>query len=92
MRNSGGGEMDWVLNESIAALSVSSTSGTVSSKTDLTFTVNTDGFAQDQWHTLGTITLSGSSYGVPVQGSPQSAAIYLYVGDIAHLYLPLIIK
>ena len=92
VRNSGGGEMDWVLNESIAALSVSSTSGTVSSKTDLTFTVNTDGFAQDQWHTLGTITLSGSSYGVPVQGSPQSAAIYLYVGDIAHLYLPLIIK
>lgn len=92
VQNSGGGEIDWTLDESISELTVSSTSGTVGSSTILTFTVNTNGFAQSQWHTLGTVTISGSSDGVPVQGNPQTATVYLYVGDVTNLYLPLIIK
>ncbi|WP_420629574.1 FG-GAP repeat domain-containing protein [Candidatus Leptofilum sp.] len=92
IHNSGGDEIDWILNESIAELTVSSTSGTVSDSTQLTFTVTTDSFAQNQWHNLGTITITGTNNGVPVQGSPQTATVYLYVGDIANIYLPMITK
>ncbi|WP_420645716.1 FG-GAP repeat domain-containing protein [Candidatus Leptofilum sp.] len=90
--NSGSGEIDWTLSESIAALTVSSTSGTVSNSTDLLFTVNIDGFAQNQWHTLGTINVTGTSSGEPVADSPQNATVYLYVGDISTVYLPLTVK
>ena len=92
IQNIGGGEIDWTLNENIAALTVSSTSGTISSITDLTFTVNTNSFTQNQWHTLGTVTVNGTSGGVPVQGNPQTATVYLYVGNITNLYLPMITK
>ena len=92
VQNSGGGEIDWNLSESIAALTVSSTSGTVTKSTELTFTVNTDGFAQNQWHNLGSISIAGTSNGVTVAGSPQNATVYLYVGDIANIFIPLATK
>jgi hypothetical protein len=92
IQNTGSGEIDWTLNESIASLSASSTSGKINNSTMLTFTVNTSGFAQDQWHTLGTVTVTGTNNSVPVQGSPQSATVYLYVGNVTDLYLPMITK
>jgi len=92
IQNIGGDEIDWTLDESIPALSVSSTSGTVSNSTELTFSINTSSFAQNQWHTLGIVTINGSNNGVPVQGNPQTAPVYLYVGDITNLYLPMILK
>lgn len=92
IQNIGGDEFDWTLSEGIPALDVSKTSGTVSHSTELTFSINTSGFAENQWHTLGTVTVNGSSNGIPVQGNPQTATVYLYVGDITDLYLPLITK
>ena len=92
LQNTGSGEIDWTVSETIAALTPDTTNGTLTNSTLLTFTVDTTGFAQNKWHTLGTITITGTSNGTAVLGSPQSATVYLYVGEITSVFLPLTVK
>ncbi|MCP5101629.1 MAG: VCBS repeat-containing protein [Chloroflexi bacterium] len=92
VQNLGGGEFDWAISESIIKLSANVTSGTVTDYDSITFTVDTTGFAQNTWHTLGTVTVTGTSDGSPVQGSPKVVTVYLYTGDVSFIYLPLIQK
>ena len=92
LHNFGGGEIDWTITESIPSLTPSATTGTVSSKTAVSLTINTTGFALNKWHNLGAMSISGTANGEVVEGSPQTVTVYLYTGDISFTYLPTIVK
>jgi hypothetical protein len=87
--NKGEGEIDWNISESITRLDVTPSSGTVIDGTSLRFDVSTNGLGTG-WHTLGTVTVNGTFEGEAVEGSPASAPVYLYVGDVFRAYLPLV--
>lgn len=89
VRNDGGGSFDYSVTEAIAALTVDNPTGTVSTVTGLNLSINTSSFAVGQWHTLGTLQISGERDGQAVAGSPKSVTVRLYVGDISRIYLPL---
>jgi hypothetical protein len=92
LKNLGGGEIDWTLTESIAAVTPAATSGTFVTQTTIDLTINTTGLAANQWHNLGTITVSGTANGSPVAGNPQTITINLYKGDVSFIYLPTVTK
>ncbi|HFQ93808.1 MAG TPA: VCBS repeat-containing protein [Anaerolineae bacterium] len=92
IHNRGGDAFNWQINESIAPLTVSSTTGTVTNAETVTLSLDASGFAAGQWHTVGTMTLTGSVDGQAIQGSPQNIVVYLYVGDISQIFLPALQK
>jgi hypothetical protein len=92
LKNLVGGEIDWTLTESIAAVTPAATSGTFVTQTTIDLTINTTGLAANQWHNLGTITVSGTANGSPVAGNPQTITINLYKGDVSFIYLPTVTK
>ena len=87
--NEGEGEFDWSIAESISELQVTPSAGTVVTGTSVQFDISTTGLGSG-WHTLGTVTVSGTAEGAAVDGSPAVSTVYVYVGDIAWIYLPLI--
>lgn len=94
--NIGGGELEWTIDESgtsdvVIAAPDFGTLQEDESQT-VTFTVNIDSYAVDQWHDLGTVTLSSMIDGKHIANSPQTINAKLYVGDISHIYLPFITK
>jgi hypothetical protein len=88
LANEGDGEFDWSITESIPELQVIPSAGTVVTSTSVRFDVGTTGLGSG-WHTLGTMTVSGTAEGEAVDGSPATSTVYVYVGDIAWIYLPL---
>jgi hypothetical protein len=86
--NEGDGEFDWGITESIPRLQVSPSAGTVVTRTSVRLDINTTGLATG-WHLLGTLAITGTAEGEAVDGSPAASAVYLYVGDVRRVYLPL---
>lgn len=91
LRNEGSGEFDWSISHSIPQLQVTPSTGTVATSTSVQFSIDTDGFGNG-WHTLGAVSVSGTADGEAVEGSPVTATVYLYVGDLAQVYLPLVVQ
>jgi len=54
--------------------------------------VNVQGLAAGSWHNLGSVRVSGTWNGGAVANSPQDATLYVYVGDIERVYLPVVSK
>ncbi|KAA3658846.1 MAG: VCBS repeat-containing protein [Chloroflexi bacterium] len=94
--NIGDGELEWNIDESGTSDIVSATpdSGTLQEDESqtVTFSVNIASYDADEWHDLGTITLSGMVDGKHIANSPQTINTKLYVGNISHIYLPIISK
>jgi hypothetical protein len=57
----------------------------------LTVTVSTTGY-ETGTYSLGNVIIAGTSGGSPVQGSPASIPVTLYVGQVHRLYLPIILR
>jgi hypothetical protein len=94
IRNLGDAQIDWRI-DSISPnqnIQIDATSGTVIKKTSVNITINTTGYAENEWHDFGTITVTGTVDGEPVQGSPQTTWIRLYVGDEWQIFLPFVKK
>ncbi|MCP5100435.1 MAG: VCBS repeat-containing protein [Chloroflexi bacterium] len=96
VKNSGGGELDWSLNLSGTggAVSADVTSGTLAAGESaiITLTVDTTSYAEDVWHNLGTMTMTATNSGSPVNNSPINSPVKLYIGQISNIYLPFINK
>jgi hypothetical protein len=95
--NEGDGEFDWQVVHSIARLQTIPSAGTVVTRTDVQFVVDlsnlvTDTLLLPTWYEMGTVTVTGSADGQPVDGSPATSALYIYVGDVSRVYLPMVMR
>ena len=91
VENSGDGGFDWSITHSITRLQVIPSSGTVADVASVQLIVTTTGFLTG-WHTLGMLTATGIVSGTPVDNSPIGSTLYLYVGDVSQVYLPLVMR
>ena len=91
LRNPGEGGFDWTISESIAGLSVTPASGTVLTETSVQISVSVGGRPAG-WTNLGNLTVSGTSGGSAVQDSPQTVPVWLFIGDVARVYLPVTLR
>ena len=89
--NEGEGQFDWSITHAIAGLQVLPSAGTVASTTPVQFVVTTAGLATG-WNTLGTVTVTGTDGGKAIDGSPITAVVYVYVGDVSRVYLPRVVR
>jgi hypothetical protein len=86
LTNAGGETFDWSLSAS-AAINLRQSTG--SGEGNVSFTIDTTGLSLG-WHEVGIITAAATFGGDPVDGSPQTATVYVFIGDVAHVYLPLV--
>lgn len=91
LQNVGDGSFDWSLTHTITRLVALPASGTVTDTTSIQFTIDTTGILTG-WHTLGDVQVSATSGGEPIEGSPGMATVYLYVGDVFKVALPLVTR
>jgi hypothetical protein len=89
--NQGEGEMDWVLIHTIPSLQVAPSSGTVVTQSYVQMTITTTNFITG-WHILGPLTVTATSRGNSVPGSPHVSQLYLFVGDVSRVYLPVVMR
>ena len=89
--NGGDGEFSWQISHQISQLWVQPAAGVVSGTSPVQLVITTTGFSNG-WHTLGTLTVTGAVNGNPVIGNPSSATLYLYVGDVQRVYLPVVLR
>lgn len=89
--NLGEEEMTWSLTHTIPYLIVAPYSGTVITQTPVRLTITTAGFSTG-WHMLGPLTVTATSDGRPVVGSPRVSRLYLFVGDVHRAYLPVVMR
>ncbi len=96
IRNTGGESFDWSIDTSGTGSHVtpSPASGTLDpgGTQSVLLTVDTSGYAQDQWHNLGTMTVAAVSGSTNAVNSPHTIPVQLYVGDIFQVYLPTITR
>ena len=94
--NSGGEPFTWNVDTSGTggAVTASPLSGNLAAGGNqaILLTVDTSGYAPQQWHDLGTLTVTAVSGGVNAANSPTTAAARLYIGDISYVYLPAIMR
>ncbi|MBC7228162.1 MAG: VCBS repeat-containing protein [Thermoflexales bacterium] len=93
LRNPGDGAFNWAVSSQPAGVTVTPLSGIVfyTSTVPLTVTVSTTGY-QTGTHSLGSVVITGTSGGNPVQGSPASVPVTLYVGQVYRTYLPIVLR
>ncbi len=89
--NRGDGEMTWVLTHAMPYLQVIPSSGTVITQTYVRLTITTTGFVTG-WYTLEPLTVTATSGGNPVAGSPRISQLYLFVGNVQRAYLPIVMR
>lgn len=82
--------VQWQVSHAIPGLQVTPPAGTLARQAWLTLSLNTTGYAQNTWHRLGNLTISGSFDGRPVAASPQTVPVWLYTGDITILNFPFV--
>ncbi len=86
--NEGDGTFDWSL-EASAALQITPTAGILSTRTIISLTVDTTGLPPG-WTSVGVITATATSAGEPIGNSPRVAAVWVFVGDVQRVYLPVV--
>lgn len=91
VQNSGDGSFDWSITHSITNLQVIPSRGVVTDVASVQLVVDATGFLTG-WHTLGTLVASGIVGNDTVDNSPVESMLYLYVGDVSRVYVPLILR
>ena len=91
VRNEGEGSFDWRITNVLTNVRVSPSSGVVTTTAPTQFVITTTGLLTG-WHTLGTVNITGTASGKDVLGSPTTLTVYVYVGNVARVYLPLILR
>ncbi len=91
VRNRGEGFFEWQAIHNIPSLQILPMAGTVVTETPIQIVITTTNFMTGS-HFLGSITVTGYANGRPVAGSPAYSSIYLFVGNIHKVYLPVVMK
>jgi hypothetical protein len=89
--NEGDGAFDWVLASSTGLIQLSPTSGTLTESTSVQLTVDVSSLPNG-WTTVGQITATATYAGEEVAGSPRTAPVSVYVGDVYYGYLPVVLR
>lgn len=89
--NLGPGEFQWQVTSTSPDIQVTPpTSGTIYNTARVQLAINTTPYATGQWQYVGELVVSGWALGLPVRSSPSTVPVWLYVGDLQHLYFPVI--
>jgi len=91
VQNGGEGQFDWRIAHGISGLQLVPDTGTVETSASVQVVITTTGLVTG-WHELGTLTVSGTSGGEAVDGSPKTSSLHLYVGDVHRSYLPFVLR
>jgi hypothetical protein len=91
VRNGGDGEFEWSITHGIGRLQLVPDTGTVETSASVQVVITTTGLVTG-WHDLGTLTVSGTSGGEDIDGSPLTSSLRLYVGDVHCTYLPFVLR
>ncbi|MFQ5435776.1 MAG: FG-GAP repeat domain-containing protein [Anaerolineae bacterium] len=93
LTNEGGGSFDWTITHAISALQspTNDASGTAEEAATIPLTIDATGLGSGT-NNLGNITVSARSNGDHIEGSPQTIKLFVYVGDISKVYVPLILR
>jgi hypothetical protein len=89
VRNGGDGSFPWMVTSKPITTTVDPLAGTAFSTSTVQATVvlTTTGYVTGT-HLLGSIVITGTLDGDPVEGSPAVIPVTLYVGDVQRVYLP----
>lgn len=91
LTNLGEGEMNWALTHSIPQLDVTPSAGTVTTQTYIRLTITTTDFITG-WHEMGALTVTATAGSNPVAGSPLISSLYIFVGEVYRVYLPVVMR
>ncbi|MBN1580739.1 MAG: VCBS repeat-containing protein, partial [Anaerolineae bacterium] len=89
--NDGSGSFDWAITHAITRLQTLPALGTVTTTVPTQFVITTTDLITG-WHTLGTVTVTGTVGGEAVLGSPAASSLILYVGNPARVYMPVVFR
>jgi hypothetical protein len=59
---------------------------------NLALTLDLAGYSFGIWHNLGDLQVSGTVNGKQVRSSPQTVPVWLYIGDLGTVYLPMNVR
>jgi FG-GAP-like repeat len=90
IQNLSDGQFNWTITNPIAGLQIIPTSGTVVTQTSVRLNLTTTGFPSGWSKLSGNLTIAGTYPGTVVQSSPMTATVWLYIGDVSRVYLPII--
>ena len=90
LQNAGDGTINWSADTS-SRVTLSSNSGSLANMQSIQVTVNVSGLSLGS-HDVGNITVSGSSGGSPVAGSPTTIPVTVVIAEMEHNYLPMFIR
>ncbi len=92
--NEGAQSFDWTLTPSTTTLQLNPSSGTLTERTVTKLTLDASGLPTDKtvWIPIGTIAATATFDGVPISGSPKTANVYVFVGNVSYGYLPFVIR
>lgn len=91
IQNAGSGRFEWELSPSVSAIQVAPVSGFLTDSAIVEITVKAEDFSHS-WTKVGTISTSATVDGKAVEGSPSTTAVYLFTGEVSHIYLPLTLR
>jgi hypothetical protein len=89
--NLGDGTIDWTVASKPAEVTLSPSNDSVNTVDSATVSVDPTGYLTGT-HTLGNLVINGTSGGVPVDGSPVTIPVKLYVGQVSTVYMPVVVK
>ncbi len=89
--NEGGGQFDWQLIPSTPVIQLTPVAGTWTEETRVAVSLDVSGLPAG-WTPVGTVTATATYQGEEIVGSPHVATVYVYLGDLNYVYLPLILR
>jgi hypothetical protein len=91
LANGGDEDYDWVAAEGIGRVTLTPTSSTYETQKQISVEISTSGLGPGTYD-LGDITITATTDGKPIVGSPVVIPVTLYVGDVYEVYLPLAVS
>ena len=91
IRNLGDGSIDWTVTAKPAEVTISPMNGSVDLVDSAVVSVDPTAYMTGT-HTLGNLVINGTSDGAPVDGSPVTIPVKLYVGQVSTVYMPVVVK
>ncbi|MBN1872990.1 MAG: VCBS repeat-containing protein [Anaerolineae bacterium] len=92
IRNAGGGYFDWQLTPLTSDIQLSPASGTLTDHTTVNITADLSDQVITGWLPIGSFNITATVDSTPIQGSPKTVFVNVFIGDLKYVYLPLIIR
>jgi len=88
--NAGGGAFEWSLRASNSAIEVTPASGSLTGTATVAVVVDASVLSPG-WMEVGTLTGTATSGGEAIAGSPGTATVRVFTGDVSRIHVPLVL-